>query len=207
MSKRKAQPDGQFQGFSSFGELIEGLAGQERYANIARQEANRLAQEGCPALAIGQCHEINRAKWRVKQRLERTPGYDRIVVVCNRRWGEDPSASNLKRLRGELCCMPGGKPIAEVNRMTVDEAANQLPSMSNASAKSEPVRRNAERNQWCYEHFVNRPNSKLSTLRAEAKTLGWTIKSDPAFKRAVQAHCTANNIPIPTRHDKRIKQN
>jgi hypothetical protein len=68
------------------------------------------------------------------------------------------------------------------------------------------IRSNAERNKWLYGQYVDHPEKTLRAIRTEAKSKGWNLGSDMAVRRGIESHCRTLGIRIPTRKDRRIKQ-
>ncbi len=106
----------------------------------------------------------------------------------------------------------------EVELLKLDQIAGMLPRLEiegdgaapevkSAATPPAVVRPNANRNAWCYEVYVNRPQTTVESLRREAKEHGWRIDSNAAFDNNVKAHCKAKCIMIPRRTSPRIKQN
>jgi hypothetical protein len=125
MSDRAARPTAHAEAFPNLGELIEALEAQERFEISARRNLEKLNEQGAWATARHQSHSINHSNWQLTQRLSATPGYDRLVLYCNREWGESPSASNLKRVRGSLS-IERRLGLFEANALSVQAVASLL---------------------------------------------------------------------------------
>jgi hypothetical protein len=119
------RPTAQAKAFPSLGELIEALEAQERFEASARRNLEILYEQVALVTSRSQEHEINHSEWVLSERLNATPGYDRLVLYCNREWGESPSASNLKRVRGSLSSkLRLG--LTEANALSVQAVASLL---------------------------------------------------------------------------------
>jgi len=64
---------------------------------------------------------------------------------------------------------------------------------------------NAERDEWCFRQYVDRRKVTIRAFRSEAKSKGWILSSDQAFRKAVKSHCDSLEIDMPRRKQKRTK--